>query len=46
VVDIVIIELAPVEVEALIVAEAVRALRADELEGTLENLVLDPLGFR
>ena len=39
-VNIVVVELAPVKVESLIVAKAFRALIAHELVRTLENLVL------
>ena len=43
---VVIVELAPVEVKTIVIAEAIRALRADKLERPLEHLVLDLFGLR
>ena len=40
-VDVVVVELAPVEVESFVVAEALGALVAHKLEWALEDLVLN-----
>ena len=45
-VDIIIVELAPIQAQALVVAETFGALRADKFERTLKYGVLDALGLR
>ena len=45
-ISIVVVKLAPLKVQAIVVAEALWALLTDELIGALEHFILNALGLR